>query len=110
MVTRSNQGAYWSRAIVMAFPRLERLKYSLLNAQLVVDKINNGEAHSLNKSNMQVIISNLLKPETLIDLMFYNITAICIEKQKKRATTGIFLKGSQLFEVLLGCSPHRRRS
>ena len=82
-VTRSNQAAYWSRAIVMAFPRLERLKYSLLNAQLVVDKINNVEAHPLNKSNMQVIFSNLLKPETLIDLMFYNITAICIAKAKK---------------------------
>ena len=37
MVTSSNQEAIWSRAIVMTFPRLERLKYSLLNAQLVVD-------------------------------------------------------------------------
>ena len=83
MVTSSNQEAIWSRAIVMTFPRLERLKYSLLNAQLVVDKINNGEAQTLGKSKMRVIFSKLLKPETLIDQMFYNITAICIAKAKK---------------------------
>ena len=59
------------------------MKYSLLNVQLVVDKINNVEAHLLNKSNMQVIFSNLLKPEILIDLMFCNITAISIAKAKK---------------------------
>ena len=102
----------------MTFPRLERLKYSLLNVQLVVDKINNVEARLLNKSNMQVIFSNLLKPETLIDQMFYNITAICIAKAKKGPKNihylcmqqDYFWKGSQLFEVFLGCSPRRRHS
>ena len=59
------------------------MKYSLLNAQLVVDKINNGEAQTFGKSKMRVIFSKLLKPETLIDQMFYNITAICIAKAKK---------------------------
>ena len=75
--------------------------------------------HTLNKSNMQVIFSNLLKPETLIDQMFYNITAICIAKAKKclknihylgMRQESYYWKGFQLFEVLLGCSPHRRRS
>ena len=96
----------------MTFPRLERLKYSLLNAQLVVDKINNGEAQTLGKSKMRVIFSKLLKPETLIDQMFYNITAICIAKAKKclknihylgMRQESYYWKGFQLFEVLLGC-------